>query len=333
MTRKPHDALFKAGFELPEHAAEFLRGVLPAALVDAIAWPTMTRESGSFIDPDLADRHSDLLFSVDLQVGRRALIYLLLEHQSTIEPDMLLRMLDYLVRVWKRHGKQHPGPLPLTIPLVISHAPGGWTVVRTMHELFDPHPSSIPGIAELVPNFSVLIEDLVYVTNEDLKSRALSAFPKLVLWALRDARNAEQLFSNLATWGHAFGEAMRTPRGMESVSVLLRYISLVTHDLHLTKFRAKIHELAPEAEEATMTLAEQLIAEGLAKGKAEGLAKGKAEGLAAGQISVLSKLLTLKFGELPPSYAARLAAASLAELDAWVERVLPAATLDDVFSA
>ncbi len=37
MTRKPHDAIFKAAFEHPEHAAAFLRGVLPAALVQAIA--------------------------------------------------------------------------------------------------------------------------------------------------------------------------------------------------------------------------------------------------------------------------------------------------------
>jgi hypothetical protein len=182
-----------------------------------------------------------------------------------------------------------------------------------------------PGVEELVPNFTVLIEDLVHVTNEDLKSRALSAFPKLVLWALRDARNAEQLFSNLATWGHAFGEAMRTPRGMESVSVLLRYISLVTHDLHLTRFRAKIHELAPEAEEAAMTLAEQLIAEGLAKGKIEGQVSALS--------SALRKLLALKFGELPPAIMTRLATASLAELDTWIERVLPATSLDDVFAA
>jgi predicted transposase YdaD len=317
MTSKPHDAIFKAAFEHPEHAAAYLRGVLPAALVDAIAWSTMTRESGSFIDPDLADRHSDLLFSVDLKVGRPALIYLLLEHQSTISLDMLLRLLEYLVRLWTRHCKQHPLPLPLTIPLVISHAPGGWTVVRTMHELFDPHPASIPGLAELVPNFTVLVDDLVHLSNDDLKSRALATFPKLVLWALRDARNAEQLLNNLATWGQAFGEALRTPRGMESVGVLLRYIALVTNDVQLTEFRAKIHELAPEAEEATMTLAEQWIAEGMAQGQA----------------SALSKLLALKFGELPPAYATRLASASLAELDAWLERVLRAATLDDVFAA
>jgi predicted transposase/invertase (TIGR01784 family) len=69
MTRKPHDALFKAAFEHPEHAAEFLRVVLPAALVDAIAWSTMKRVSGSFIDPHLDDRHSDLLFSVELHDG------------------------------------------------------------------------------------------------------------------------------------------------------------------------------------------------------------------------------------------------------------------------
>lgn len=329
MTNKPHDALFKAAFEQPEHAAEFLRGVLPATLVEAIVWSTMTRESGSFIDSDLGDRHSDLLFSVALHGGSPALIYLLLEHQSTIEPDMLLRLLEYLIRIWRRHAKQHPGPLPLTIPLVISHAPGGWTVAPTLHDLFDPHPSSIAGLEALVPNFTVLVEDLVHVTNEDLKARALSTFAKLVLWVLRDARNADQLFGNLATWGQAFAEALRAPRGMESIGVLLRYISLVTNDVRLDQFRAKIREVAPEAEEATMTLAEQWLAEGEAKG----LAKGRAEGRAEGQARTLSKQLALKFGELAPAYAARLASATPAELDAWIERVLVATTLDDVFAA
>jgi hypothetical protein len=164
----------------------------------------------------------------------------------------------------------------------------------------------------LIPEFTMLVEDLAHVTNEDLKSRALSTFSKLVLWALRDARDADQLLDNLATWGRAFQEATSTPRGMESVRVLLRYIALVTQDLHLTKFRAKLHELAPEAEEATMTLAEQWEA--------------------TGQSRALTKLLTLKFGELPPTYATRLASASLVELDAWIERVLSAATLDDVFA-
>ena len=67
-----------------------------------------------------------------------------------------------------------------------------------------------------------------------------------------------------------------------------------------------------------MTLAEKWKAEGEAKGRAE----GKAE--------TLRKLLTLKFGVLTEPIARRIAGASEAELDCWIERVLIADTLDAV---
>jgi hypothetical protein len=58
------------------------------------------------------------------------------------------------------------------------------------------------------------------------------------------------------------------------------------------------------------------------------LSQGRAEGAA----NVLSKLLTLKFGGLDAATAERLRVASTVELERWAERILTAATLDDVFS-
>lgn len=69
-----------------------------------------------------------------------------------------------------------------------------------------------------------------------------------------------------------------------------------------------------------MTIAEQLIAKGLA------------EGLAEGRAHILRKQLTLKFGELPLDYQVRLANATPDEFDVWVERVLFAASLAEVFA-
>ncbi len=319
MTSKPHDAVFKAAFERPEHAAALFRSVLPASIVASIAWPSLAGEAGSFVDVELADRHSDLLFSVDMQ-GGRAFLYLLLEHQSANDPDMPLRMLVYQVRIWERHRKQHAGPLPPILPVVVSLAPGGWTAPRSFHELFAPAPATIPELASFVPSFDLLIEDLAHVSNEDLKARALAAFPKLALWLLRDARNREQLLRNLGVWGDAFAEALHTPRGLESVSVLLRYIALITNDLHLAEFRAKILEAAPEVERAAMTIAEQLIAEGLAKGRVEG------------RVETLTRQLECKFGALDPAILTRVARADASEVDVWLERVLFAATLDEVLA-
>ena len=72
-----------------------------------------------------------------------------------------------------------------------------------------------------------------------------------------------------------------------------------------------------------MTLAEQWFSQGEAKGAAKGEAKG--------HLDVLIKQLTLKFGEPSEQHRARLAVASPAEVDAWIERILFATTIEQVF--
>jgi predicted transposase YdaD len=61
VTSRPHDALFRSAFEHPADAAAQLRHALPPTLVDAIDWSTLRAEPGSFIDPELEGRESDLL--------------------------------------------------------------------------------------------------------------------------------------------------------------------------------------------------------------------------------------------------------------------------------
>lgn len=316
MTDKPHDALFKAAFEKPEHAAGMFRSLLPAPVVEAIAWETIARESGSFIDPELADRQSDLLFSVEIR-GGRALLYLLLEHQSTNDPDMLLRMLTYSARVLERFRKEHPqGPLPVIVPAVVSHAPGGWTAPRSFHEMFEPNPSTIPGLAELVPSFSLLVEDLAHLGNDDIKARALAVFPSLALWALRDARDAGRLLANIGQWGATFAEAARTPHGVAALAQLVRYIALVTDDLHFEAFRAKIREQAPEAEQAAMTIAEQMRREVQVEERS----------------SMLRKLLDLKPGGLTAADEKAISEATAEQLERYIERALKARSTAEVFA-
>lgn len=71
-------------------------------------------------------------------------------------------------------------------------------------------------------------------------------------------------------------------------------------------------------------------AEGRAEGMAEGEAKGRAEGKAEGKAELLAKLMRLKFGPLPARVRERLRRASPEELDRWAERILTAASIDDV---
>lgn len=50
-----------------------------------------------------------------------------------------------------------------------------------------------------------------------------------------------------------------------------------------------------------------------------------------GEALVLQKLLTKRFGVLPTHVLAEIAAASARQIDVWVDRVLDAVSLEEVF--
>jgi hypothetical protein len=59
--------------------------------------------------------------------------------------------------------------------------------------------------------------------------------------------------------------------------------------------------------------------------------QGLQQGLQQGRVTLLVKLITIKFGELPREYQARLEAATNEEIERYSERVLTADTLAAVF--
>jgi len=59
--------------------------------------------------------------------------------------------------------------------------------------------------------------------------------------------------------------------------------------------------------------------------------EGRAEGHVDGERAVLTRLLRRRFGRLPPAIEGRVHQAPASDLEAWVENVLDARTLDDVF--
>ena len=83
------------------------------------------------------------------------------------------------------------------------------------------------------------------------------------------------------------------------------------------RLRAEQREMALLSYELRMTAARR-------EGEAQGRLEGKAE--------VLERQLTLKFGKPPTDVAVRLANATEVELIRWSERILSAASIDEVFS-
>jgi flagellar biosynthesis/type III secretory pathway protein FliH len=87
-------------------------------------------------------------------------------------------------------------------------------------------------------------------------------------------------------------------------------------------------------EELKMTLAEkfdQWAKEYKQEGQKEGRKEGKKEGKREGEALVLQRLLSRRFDPLPPEVLARIASASEEDINQWVDRILDADCLEDVF--
>ncbi|MDE0174357.1 MAG: DUF4351 domain-containing protein, partial [Defluviicoccus sp.] len=110
----------------------------------------------------------------------------------------------------------------------------------------------------------------------------------------------------------------------------------IVERLNLTPalLEAALRRTEPDRWEALMgTVAEAWIEQGRAEGIEKGRSEGRAEGRVEGQAGIVLRLLELRFGVLPDAVSDRVRGASAAELEAWAEAVLAAASLDEVLAA
>ena len=96
------------------------------------------------------------------------------------------------------------------------------------------------------------------------------------------------------------------------------------------------YQLAGEAlerllREADPQLLERLMPTVAEAWKEEGRAEGLAEGLVQGKAETLLRQLERRFGAVPEESRTRVLAASVEDLDAWLDAFVSASSLDDIF--
>jgi hypothetical protein len=246
------------------------RAVLPAGLVDRLDLSQLAQVSGSFIDTELRWRHADLLFTVPL-AGQEALIYVLIERQSGEDPLMPVRMLRYVLRIWDRYLAEHRQAtrLPAVIPLVVHHNRRPWSGSTQLLDLVDLDPPVIDAVGEYLPRFRFLLDDLARLDEHALRARPVTPPVRITLLLLNIASGNPALARDLLDWIDDLHAILNRPGGIDQFVALLRYIESVG-ETPPDELRKLVTVLGPDAEEAYMTTAEMLRAEGEARGRAEG---------------------------------------------------------------
>lgn len=327
--QSPHDRFFRLVFSRPEHAAGELQMVLPAGLSARIDWASLQLIPGTFIDPQLSELRTDLLFSATMD-SRDIRLYLLLEHQSTVDPRMPFRLLEYMVRIWAAYERSNPSAqrLPAILPCVVYANDAAWVAPVAFVDLLDIGPEALEHFRPYLPSFTFLLDELTPKRDEDLRQRAMTALGQLALHFLRLARPKADLTQDLQAWTQALLAVLESPNGVEALGAVLRYV-LEVSETPLENVHQFARSLGPRAEEAFMT-GEQILLE---RGRAEGEAKGRAEGEAKGRAALLLRLLEKKFGPIPANVNVLVEDAPIEQLDRWAEGLLSANSLPELFSA
>ena len=332
VARHPHDGLVKRIFTQPEAAAVELRQALSPVLARRLDWETLRVEPGSFVDSELKPTHSDILYSVDLEASvHRALVFVLMEHQSTPDRMMAVRFLGYAHRVYDRYLGQNKGAetIPLLVPLLLYQGPSGWTMPCRLSDLIDLPPDlrgAMPAPIELVFGVDDLSESVVgeQITHDQLvrdRGLALAEAARTLLWLVHHAESSN-------------GErAGRLPRYIDTIATTwgeAELRALGTYVVSAFDPRSPVRGILAEstqreASQLYRTIKDELIATGMAEGRAEGQTKGIA--------LMVERLLIKRDLGLTDELRARLTdCEDDALLQRWFDRAVTATTLDEVFS-
>ena len=271
--RNPHDAFFRAALAQLDLARDFLRNYLPAEVSAGLDLENLEPLRDSFVDDELNDHFSDLLFRAPAKSGESVTIAVLLEHKSYPEPQVALQLLRYMVRIWERASADGESLLPV-LPVVFYHGRSVWKVEEELHGLIPPPPWMRP----FVPQFRYHLCDLNRFDDEQFMGAAqLRALMLTFKYIKRD-----ELRERVRQIALLLEQISREPGGLEFCRQTLRYLMVGTTKITERELQESVTSAWEAGGQLMGTIAQTLIERGIQQGVAQGIQQGVAQGVAQG---------------------------------------------------
>lgn len=269
-TPTPHDATFRQFLTQPDIARDFMALHLPPALRERCDLSTLKLESGSFVEDDLRQYFSDVLYSLKTTAGE-GYIHVLIEHQSSPDKHMAFRLMRYAVAAMQRHLEAGHKRLPLVIPILF------YTGRRTPYPYstrwLDEFDDSV--LADSLYSHSFPLVDVTVIPDDEIMQHRSMAALTLLQKHIRQ-RDLKELMDRLVTI------LMAGDHSSSQVISLVNYIVQVGEVSNAKTFVRQLAQRVPQHENALMTIAQQLEQIGLEKGLELGRMEGKEIGLQEG---------------------------------------------------
>ncbi|RAP72277.1 Rpn family recombination-promoting nuclease/putative transposase [Candidatus Erwinia dacicola] len=271
-TTTPHDATFRQFLTQPDIARDFMELHLPAELRAICDLSTLKLESGSFVEDDLRQYFSDVLYSLKTAAGD-GYVHVLIEHQSSPGRHMAFRLTRYAVAAMQRLLEAGHKKLPLVIPVLFytgKRSPYPYST-RLLDEFDDP------DLAGRLYGGAFPLVDVTIIPDDEIADHRSMAALTLLQKHIHH-RDLAELVERLAPILLA---------GYLSSSQVISLVNYIVQAGETSDAEAFVRELAqrvPQHGDALMTIAQQLEQKGIEKGRAEGIQLGRQEGRTEGRL-------------------------------------------------
>ena len=273
--QNPHDKFFKEIFGKVEVARDFLNNYLPESIMKIVDMNTLEPQKDSFINKELKEIFSDMLFRVN--IGKKeGYIYFLFEHKSYTSKSISFQLLKYMIEIWEAKIKNEKiDELPIIIPLVIYHGKDKWNISATLSEMIKGYESLPKDVQRYIPDYEYLLYDISGYTDEEIKGGAIN---KIVMTTFRDIqmKDIRGVIDSIYKMAEYLVELEDKQTGIEYFETLMRYVFNARVDLtkeEANEIISKIGNTYPEGSEVVMTLAEKFREEGMEEGAKKSVEK------------------------------------------------------------
>lgn len=304
-----HDAAYRQIFSHTWVLQSLLDAVLPAELSCLLDRSGGQLVPTSYFSRGGRSRQADLVWRVPRRDDQEQYVLLSLEHQSTVDPLMALRMATYcsllLENMARREGLQ-AGGLPLVLPVAVYSGTRRWTAPVCLDALFVSAP-------ELWKRYQPRQEYLLIEQKKQLMNGSLPADSLLgLIFRLHHHQSLDELRELIQTLNYCLaGDAAQGLR-----RTLLEWVmhGLLPERLPGVPLPSLKHfsEIPTMLEDRPPNWTEQWMAQG--------------------QQSLLRHQMEHRFGPLAPHFQEMLDQSSEADVQAWSLNLLTADSLQQVFT-
>ena len=318
-----HDPGYKKLFSQPRMIEDLLRGFVHQPWIEDLDFSTLEQLNRHFVTPQLGWRESDLIWRV--QFRRRWLyVVVLLEFQSRPERYMALRLWVYLGLFYLDllDQKQIPkkGKLPPVLPIVLYNGNQRWNHPTALSALID----TLPGLAPYQPSFEFLLLDEGRYADHEL------AIPQNIVAALFRLEHSQAPHDILAVLSTVVQELQQSPDQALGAAFLAWLKPLLVRaqfpEQQLDEID-QLYEVEHMLAERIQAWTQQWQQQGFQQGIEQGIEQGREDYARL----MLQRQLTQRFGALPQPIEQRIKQAHQIQLDAWLDQVITAPSLEAIF--